>query len=171
MMRQSIFAVLVMSLVSFYTYGQDTIQLKRTPYKLTLAVDKKTVYEEDIKASPYILPNNVVQLYPGETVFIEVEEENGIINSMTAVKENVNPSKTLVLSFSQTATKKVHQSMMLKVFNPFKEELSYNANIYPLQHKQWIKTSIYPVAGGLSGFESWPDIIISISLDRWTFKS
>jgi hypothetical protein len=60
---------------------------------------------------------------------------------------------------------------MLKVFNPFKEELSYNANIYPLQHKQWIKTSIYPVAGGLSGFESWPDIIISISLDRWTFKS
>ena len=57
---------------TLFAFGQDSTQLKRTPYKLKVAVDKKTVYEEDIKATPYVLPNKAVQLYPGESIFIEI---------------------------------------------------------------------------------------------------
>src|SRR5882757_4575691 len=114
----------------FCSYGQDTTQLKRTPYKLTVAVDKKIVYEEDLNATAYVLPDKTVQLYPGETVYVEVEQGNGVIKSMKAVKEISDPTKTLTLSFTQTAEGGVHQMMMLKVINPFKQQLVYHASIF-----------------------------------------
>ncbi|HEX9513930.1 MAG TPA: hypothetical protein VF939_25740 [Puia sp.] len=40
---------------SLYSHGQDTSLLKRSPYKLKIAVDKKTSYEEDLKEAPYVL--------------------------------------------------------------------------------------------------------------------
>ncbi|MCW3107034.1 MAG: hypothetical protein JWQ09_1540 [Segetibacter sp.] len=156
--------------IIFCSYGQDTSQLKRTPYKLTIAVDKNTVYEEDLNTTPYVLPDNTVQLYPGETVYIEVEQGNGMIKSMKAVKDNVNPTKTLTISFTQTAKKKVHELMMLKVTNPFKQKLVYKATIFLMQQKRWVKTDVYPVEKELSGFETWPDIITSIALGQWTFE-
>lgn len=83
---KSIFILLTSLLtISLCSHGQDTMQLKRVPYKLTLAVDKNSFYEEDIKATPYVLPNKTIQLYPGETVYIEVEQGNGIINNLKAV--------------------------------------------------------------------------------------
>ncbi len=89
-------------------------ELNRPSYKLTVFVDKNSVYEEELKATPYILPDKTVQIYPGETIFIEIEEDNGIIKSVTAVKEPVHPSKTLTISFIQSVKKKTHELMMLK---------------------------------------------------------
>ncbi|MBS1664784.1 MAG: hypothetical protein JST68_27305 [Bacteroidetes bacterium] len=146
-------------------------QLQRGAYKLTMPVDKSTVYEQEIKESPYVLPNNTIQLYPGETVFIEVEMADSNITSMTAVKENQNPSKTLILSFSQETSGKKHESMMLKVVNPFKQRLFYGAMIYLMRQKKWAKTDVLPVEPGLSSYENWPDVITSIGLGHWSFKS
>jgi hypothetical protein len=151
--------------------GQDTTQLKRRPYKLTVAVDKSTFYEEDISSTPYVMPDNTVQLYPNETVYIEVEQENGNIKSMKAVKDISNPAKTLTISFTQTTNKKVHEQMMLKVTNPFKQKLVYKATMYLMKQKKWVNTDVYPVEAELSGFETWPDIITSIGLGQWTFES
>jgi len=157
--------------IAFYSYGQDTALLKRTAYKLIVAVDKKNFYEEDLKATPFVLPDKTVQLYPGETVYIEVEQENGVIKSMKAVKEILDPAKTLTISFTQIAEKKIHQQMMLKVTNPFKQQLVYNASIFLMNQKKWAVTDVYPVEAGLSAYETWPDIITSIGLSQWTFKS
>jgi len=153
------------------TNGQDTAIIRRTPYKLTLAVDKKSFYEEEIKATPYVLPNNTVQLYPGETVFIEIEQEDGIIKSLVAVEQNIHPDKTLIINFSQTANKKIHENTMLKIQNPFKQSLLYIAKIFFLHHRKWVDTNVYPVEAGLASIEIWPDVIISIVLEKWEFKS
>jgi hypothetical protein len=158
-------------LVSTCLYAQDSTLLKRVPYKLTVAVDKNNFYEEDIKATPYVLPDRTIQVYPGETVYVEVEQENGIIKSMTAVKEIKNPSKTITIAFTQTAKKKVHELMMLKIANPFSLNLTYKANIYVLQRKAWFNTNVLPVMAGLSGFESWPQVITSIAVGDWAFQS
>jgi hypothetical protein len=157
--------------ISVYSYGQDTTQLKRIPYKLIVAVDKNTSYEEEIKATPYVLPNKTIQLYPGETVYIEVQQENGNIKSMTAVKEIKNPAITLTISFTQTARKNIHEMTMLKVVNPFSTQLTYKAKIFLLNPKKWVDTNVYPVEAGLSAFETWPDIITSIGLGDWVFKT
>ena len=155
---------------SICSYAQDSTQLKRTPYKLTVAVDKKTFYEEQINETPYVLPDRTVQLYPGETVYIEVEQENGNIKSMTSVKEIKNPSITITITFSQNVKKNVHESTMLKIVNPFTYELIYKAKIFLLRQKKWGNTDVYPVEPGLSAIELWPDIITSIALGDWTFK-
>lgn len=146
-------------------------QVKRLPYKLSVIVDENTVYEEDIKATPYVLPNNTIQLYPGENIYVEVESIGGVVTSMNAVRENKNPSKTLVISFTQTISNRTHKSMLLKIANPFKEKLYYSAVIFLMQQKKWVNTDVYPVEAEISSFESWPDIITSITLSKWSFKS
>lgn len=152
-------------------FGQDSVLLKRTPYKLKVAVDKKTFYEEDLNAAPYVLQNNIIQLYPGEKLYIEIEQVNGEIKSMKAVKEIIDSTKTITLHFTQTVQKKVHQMMMLEITNPFKQQLLYKASIFLLKYSKWVKTTVYPVQPELSSFETWPDIITSIGLGEWSFKN
>lgn len=168
-MRNVTFTVAFM-ILSFIATGQDTTLLKRTPYKLIVAVDKKTFYEEDLKEAPFVLPDNTVQLYPGETVYIEVQQEDGIVKKLTAVKTISNPAITITLSFTQTANKKVHEMMMLKVVNPFTKGLDYKASIFLTKHNRWAKTSVLPVMAGLTGFETWPDVITTIGLNGWAFE-
>ena len=168
MTPKSSFTVLLI-LASFFSFSQDSSQLKRKPYKLAVAVDKKTVYQEDLKETPYVLPNKAIQIYPGETIFLEIETDNDIIKTVTAVEKNVNPAKTLTITFSQSSKKGVHESMMLKVENPFSKDLVYKSKIFLLKHSKWVNTDVYPVSAGLSAFETWPDIITSIALGNWEF--
>ncbi|HTE30578.1 MAG TPA: hypothetical protein VK666_09425, partial [Chryseolinea sp.] len=125
---------------------------------------------EDIKATAYVLPNKAIQLYPGEIVFVEIEEENGVIKAVTAVEKNVNPQKTLTISFTQNVKKKTHESTMLKIGNPFSQELIYSSRIFLLDHHKWVATNVLPVPARLSAYESWPDIITSIALGNWELK-
>ena len=60
---------------------------------------------------------------------------------------------------------------MLKIQNPFKQSLLYNAKIFFLRHRKWVDTNVYPVEAGLASIEIWPDVIISIVLEKWEFKS
>lgn len=169
-MRKILIHSIAVLVVSINALGQDSSLLKRTPYKLTVAVDKNTTYEEEIKNTPYVLPNNTIQLYPGETVYIEVRQENGSIKSITAVPEMKDPAITLTISFMQSVKKKVHEMSMLQIKNPFSSQLIYKAKIFLLTQKKWADTNVYPVEPRLSAFETWPDIITSIGLGDWTFK-
>lgn len=99
----------------------------------------------------------------------EGTESDGVIKSMKAVGEITNPEITLTIKFSQISEKRVHQMMMLEVHNPFKLKLTYQAKMFLLSNKQWVNTDVYPVMPGLSGFESWSDIIISLGLGNWKF--
>lgn len=168
-MRKYLFLFFFLLKISF-TYSQDQTQLVRTPYKLKVIVTKDVTYEEDIQATPYVLPKNTIQLYPGEKIYVEVEQENNEIKSMTAVKEIKDSSKTLIISFTQTLKKKAHESIMLNIHNPFSTALVYDAQIYLLAQKKWASTDVYPVEAGLSGIEMWPDVITSIGLGHWKFK-
>jgi hypothetical protein len=103
-------------------------------------------------------------------VYIEVDQENGEIKKMTAVKAIKDSSKTLTLSFSQSAKNKVHELMMLKVTNPFPYKLIYEASIFLLAQKKWVSSDVNPVEARLSGFETWPDIITSIGLGNWKLQ-
>jgi hypothetical protein len=149
--------------------GQDTAVLKRTPYTLKIEVDKKNFYEDQIGATPYISPNNGMQIYPGETIYVEVVQENGVIKNMKAVKEITHPETTLTIKFSQKSENKIHQMMILEVHNPFPKNLTYEAKIFLLNNKKWVDTDVYPVITGLSGFETWTDIIISLGLGNLKF--
>ena len=90
---------------------------------------------------------------------------------MTAVEKIVNPEKTVKISFTQSVEKKVHELTMLKIENPFPQNLIYTSKIFLLKQQRWVNTNVYPVQAKLSAFETWPDVIISIALGDWAFKS
>jgi hypothetical protein len=170
-MTRNIIALFISSsLLSVSCYAQDSTGLLRTPYKLTIAVDKKTTYEENLNERPYVLPDRTLQLYPGETVFIEVDETDGVISHFRAVKEIIDSSKTLTISFTQIADHKVHQQMILKIQNPLPFKLVYKASIFLLKQKKWVETDVFPVMPKISGFETWQDIITSIGLGGWKLE-
>ena len=168
-MKQILFLVVFAFTLTLGSKGQDTTVLKRTPYTLKIEVNKESFYEDKIGATPYVFPNNGMQIYPGETIYVEVDEENGIIKSIKAVKEITKPNTTLTIKFSQKSEKKIHEMMMLEVKNPFPKNLIYDAKMLLLSNKKWVDTSIYPVMAELSGFEIWTDIIISLGLGNWKF--
>jgi hypothetical protein len=148
---------------------QDNTRVNRNDFKLNLAVDGDTFYESDVKAGPYIVGKDVLQIYPSEKVLLEVEQEHGVIKSLKVVKENRNPAKTIEVSFDQKANGKKHELMMLKIKNPFNMELKYRTSIFLMKESKWKSSNVLPVPAGLSSFETWPDIIVTIALDQWEF--
>jgi len=169
---QKTFTLFTVALIgTFSSLGQDSAQLRRIPYKLSLPVDKHSLYEEDIKATPYVLPGKTIQIYPGETIYVEVRQDSGKIISMTAVKEVKDPTRTLSIKLIQTVKKKVHEMIVLEIHNPFTSRLTYKALMFLIPQKKWVETNVYPVEPGLSGFETWPDVIVSLALGEWSFSN
>jgi hypothetical protein len=168
-MRNPIILCLTIFIAPFACLGQDTT-LKRAAYKLTVVVDKNSFYEEQINATPYVLPDKTIQLYPGETIYIEILQENGTVKKLAAVKEIKDSSKTVAISFSQSVDKDSPELTMLKVTNPFHYRLIYKAKIFLLTKNKWTDTDVLPVEAGISGFEAWPQVITSIVLSDWKIQ-
>ncbi|MBX2905692.1 MAG: hypothetical protein KF744_06620 [Taibaiella sp.] len=143
------------------------IENTRTPYTLKLVVDEENFFESEIAAGKYVNGQNAVQVYPGESILLEADLKDGKIGTLSCVKENLHPERTITVSFMQHTTGKKHELMMLEVTNPFSERLSYQAGIYLMKSEKWVKTSVLPILPKLKVYETWPDMIVSIALTDW----
>ncbi|SDQ12430.1 hypothetical protein SAMN05421664_0616 [Chryseobacterium soldanellicola] len=142
----------------------------REAFTLKLAVDSTTFYQQEVARSKYIVKDDILQIYPGEHIFIEAEVKSDRIESMKVVKENKNPSKTIEIEFSQNVSGRQNRGMMLHVSNPFDKILHYNAMMNVVGKKGWFKTSIIPIDPKLTNFETWPQVIITLVLSNWRFE-
>ena len=143
---------------------------QRDAFSLKLAVDGKQYYGMDVNVAPYFVKDKVLQIYPGDKLFIETEIKNDTIFSMKVVKENKFPKKTIELEFVQEAEDRAHKHMMLSVKNPFDKILKYDAFMYRVGSDTFVSTSIIPVMPGISGYETWQDVIITLVLDKWSLE-
>ena len=157
-------------LMNILCYSQSNDLLNRNAFTLKLAVDGSNFYQAEIKESPYLLPENTIKIYPGETLFVEIELLKKNIKGMKIVKENLNPEKTLIIKFYQETNGKKHEMMMLYIKNPFKRELVYSAYMCLMKNSKWVPTSVIPIKPELRSFETWPDIILTLALSGWEFK-
>jgi hypothetical protein len=162
--------ILTLGLTTILSFGQTNDLPQRDAFTLNLAVSDTNYYKAEIKASAFVLPDNTIQLYPGEKIYVEVELVKKEIISMKSVKENHNPDKTIIISFTQEVEGKKHNFMMLSIDNPFSKKLNYKANIYLMKHNKWVSTSVIPIGAKLGSYESWPDIITTIALSDMEFK-
>lgn len=142
----------------------------REAFTLKLAVDSVRFYQQEVQKSKYLVKENTLQIYPGEHIFVETETQGDIITSMKVVKENKNPSKTIEIQFSQDTKGRQNAGMVLDVDNPFSKLLKYDAMMYIVGRKDWIKTSIIPVPPKLKSFELWNDVIITLVLENWRLE-
>jgi hypothetical protein len=157
----------------FFTFGicnSQNERQKRTPFKLNLPVDTEHYYAMDVEETPFLVKENVVQIYPGEKVFLETEIKGDTIYSMKSVEKNLYPEKTIEVEFSQEAKDKSNISMFLNVKNPFDKTLYHDALMYTATGQKWQRTSIIPIRAKLQNFETWGYTIITLVLDHWRFK-
>ena len=168
-MRIKIILALILSLTFGFSYGQNE-KINREEFTLKLPVDGEQFYEQEVESSPYFVKENVLQIYPGEKLFIEVELNKKEITSMKVVKENLKPEKTIEIGFTQNTKNRKNESMMLKVVNPFKRDLEYKAMMFIVGNNQWINTNVLPVKSQLTGYETWSDVIITLVLSEWKLK-
>ena len=152
-----------------FTNAQNE-RTNRESFTLRLPVDGEQFYEQKIQSSPFFVKENVLQIYPGEKLYIEAEIIKKEITSMKVVKENQNPEKTIEIELTQTTKDRKNESMVLKIMNPFKKDLEYKAMMFIVGHDKWISTNVYPVKANLTGYETWSDVIISLVLSEWKLK-
>jgi len=114
--------------------------------------------------------DKILQIYPGEKLYIETETEDDEILSMNVVEENLNSEKTIVIEFSQKVKDRKNEMMMLEIVNPFNKDLEYEAMMFIVGHEKWINTNVLPVKANLTTFEIWSDVIITLVLAEWKLK-
>ncbi len=157
--------------LSFSVFSQNNNDLpERKGFTLIIPVDKTHEYADSIKPTPYIVHADIIQIYPGESVNVEIELTDTGIKSMKTVSEIKYPDKTISISLRQLAEQHVHKSMMLEINNPFKKDLTYAVRMFLMRSKAWVDTDVLPVKAGLAAYESWPDVIVSMALYDWKFK-
>lgn len=145
-------------------------QTNRKAFKLEIAANETQQYVSDINESPYFVKDKVLQIYCGESVFIECEIAGDSIASMKVVEKNVHPEKTIEIKFNQENEDRKNIMSMLEVNNPFDRDLTYEAIMLTPASKKWNPTSIIPVPANLKGFETWPHAIVSLALMDWKLK-
>ncbi len=150
--------------------SQSNEQINREAFNLKLAVDSINFYKADIPSSPIVNPDNSVQIYPGEKLFLEFELNGQEIKSIKSVKEILNPNKTVTIEFVQETESNIHKHMMLTIRNPFQLDLTYSSMMFLMNNNEWVKTTVLPIKAGLFSIEIWPDIIVSLALLDWKFE-
>jgi hypothetical protein len=168
-MRKFIVAIMQIA-IAHICMGQNDLP-NRSTFVLRLVVDNDNFYVDTVAASPYVVKNTTLQIYPGEKVFLEMEEDSGKIKSVKTVRQNLNPDKTVEISFFQNIDGKKNNGMMLKIDkNPFKQILKYKVTMYLMKYKKWAPTSVLPIQPGIGSYETWPDAIVTIALYGWDLK-
>lgn len=142
----------------------------REEFKLIMAIDNSNTYEILVKSTPYVLIDNSILIYPGDKLYFEIELKRTNILSIKAVKENIFPEKTLVVTFEQKTKGKNHESMVLKIDNPFKYKLEYKALGYFKKFDKWSWMNVKTIDAKKSVTETYPDIISSIALSEFKFS-
>jgi hypothetical protein len=163
-MLKTILILIIGSLMIHQGYCQTHDSNKRLAFDLKLFVDDNQFYNSPMGETNYIINDSIVQIFPGEKLFIEAEVVNNKLTNFRIVNDIKDKSKTLVVDFRQTIKGKVHEQMTLSIDNPFDKQLRYKAMMNLMKNNKWVKTSVYPVMPGLRGIEIWPDLITSLAL-------
>jgi hypothetical protein len=87
------------------------------------------------------------------------------------VPEILNKEKTIVIIFTQVHQDRKHEKMVLNIINPFSKDLEYSSRINLMKYKKWVKTDVLPIQHGITGNESWSDIITTMVLYNFHFKN
>lgn len=143
----------------------------RDSFKLEIVADSINNYSMNVEASPYFIKDKMLQIYPSEKIFIEVELKKDTVYTMKVVKNNLNPEKTLEIEFVQNAKDRSEIISKLTLKNPFDKKLEYKAIMYTPTNDYWKPTSTIPVRPKLMTFETWPHAIITLVLNDWTFNN
>jgi hypothetical protein len=121
-----------------------------------IRLDGDRVLELAFPRAPFYY-NGILNVLPGETLYLEAETVGGQIKSLHAVTSVKNKANTIIVKFEQLHDPKLDRHMLLTVTNPFSKTLRYQAGILRAQQDRPEGTSVCPVGPGQQSFEHWPE--------------
>jgi hypothetical protein len=169
-MIKKILILIVTSLIIYQGYSQTDKSNKRPAFDLKLFVNDDQFYNAPMAESNYIINDSIIQIFPGEKLFIEAAVVNDKLTNFRVVNEIKDKNKTIVLDFQQRTKGKVHEQMILTIENPFDKEIYYKAKMNLMKTNRWLDTSVYPVRARLKSIEMWPDLLTSLTLVGFELK-
>lgn len=111
--------------------GREAVTVK-------LQKNYKQEFVQPIAAGPFIVQGNILQLYPKERVYLEVEFDGENLKSITAVPSVQFPERTLDVEFCQVLEFGQSAPTLLYVKNPFGQMLSYHVMANYVNEGQWM---------------------------------
>ena len=149
---------------------ESNLHPERSGFILRVPRNVKQTYVLQINPGRYFAQDKILQLYPHEKVWIEVEIKADTVYSMTSVKENLHPEKTLEIEFCQTVEKGTAKPTQVWIKNPFDRKLVYNSLVYSIEDSKWQSDS-HTAKAKWSSNEIWrKETISSVVLKDWKFE-
>ncbi len=167
MKKYLLFALLFISKVCL---AQTVAVNTRPAFELKLLVSDSNFYQAAMPVTSYVIQNKIIQIFPGEEIFVEADIVKDSLVNLKRVPTIVNKEKTLTISFAQISEGKAHKQMELKISNPFSKNLEYSVMMNLMKQKRWVKTDVLPVRAGIQSFEFWPNVITTIALSDFHLK-
>lgn len=141
--------------------GNDAVF--REPFTLKLHVDKKHFYEEEIGKIPYVHDGDVY-LFKGDEFGLNLEM---VGESIRTIKYQPDVKKAdVTLKFTQEINEDGSAMMLLVIRNGTRKTIYIDALMTVPNKKAIARTSILPIAPGLSSYESWPHPIVQLVLRK-----
>ena len=159
-------STLALAILSSLLTGQDQqstapipdTRVFREPFTLKLRVDKDHYYEERYdKRIPYVSDNDVY-LFSGENFGINLNFKDDVAE----VVYQPDAKKADVWFIFSQPKELAPAGMMLIIQNKLRRELRMDALMTVPGKEEIYKTSIVPIEGGLSDYESWPHPIVQL---------
>jgi hypothetical protein len=167
-MKKLLFVLLMLTGRACFAQTMDTNT--RPGFELKLFVNDSTFYQATMQATHYVVLNKIIQVFPGEKLFIEADVAKDSLVNLRMVPVIVNKEKTITIAFEQAHEGKQHEQMILTISNPFGKYLTYKANMNLMKLKRWVETDVLPVAPHLLSKEMWSDVITTIAVSDLYLK-
>jgi hypothetical protein len=161
-MKLKIFATLI-TMVSINVFAGDTNVVFREPFTLKLPIDNESYYEQEYPKIPYVIENNIF-IFPKEKFRVGITVVDG---KVTQAKYDPDGKSDQYFEFEfkpRISDSDGEVSMMLTTKNQTKHDLIFDALMVVPDKQSPLKTSILPIASGLSSYESWPHPILQLML-------
>jgi hypothetical protein len=169
-MLKRIFVFLVCFFLITNLYSQSDSSNLRPAFKLKLLVNSKQFYTAPLGETRYIINDTIIQIFPGEKLFIEANTINNKLVNLSRVDSIKDSSETMIVEFVQESEGKNHKYMQLIIKNPYNKSLHYTALMNLLKTQKWVSTTVIPIMPKLESIEMWPDILTSLLLTGFELK-
>jgi hypothetical protein len=132
---RKVYYILIILIANFVGFTQENATNLRNRDLRKILVNDSTVYELNIISGPIVIGDSIIQMYPNEKFYFEVDTLKNRLSNYKLVHDIKYKDKTLIVEFKQVIDKQTHKQMMLIVTNPYQKELYFKSSIYLLSKK------------------------------------
>ena len=103
----------------------------------------------------------VLELFPGDTVHLEFENDGGKLVRPRVVEEVKEPTRTITFAMTQDAS-----TTMLSRNTKIQQTVAMDCTHRAIGSEEFSPTNLNPTEKGLSAFDSWPNSVWMLRLSK-----